>query len=186
MKVYDFDKTIYREDSTENFVFFLFKKYPKCFLDLPKIGVNSLLFLFKLIDKTSFKERLYSFFRHIDDIDSEIEIFVDENLHKIESWYLNQQEDDDLIISASPYFLVRAFLDRINVKYLIASNVDKHTGKYDGKNCYHEEKVKRYREMYGNLEIEEFYSDSLSDTPMAKISNKAFLVDKGKITDWKF
>ncbi|MGB4613660.1 MAG: haloacid dehalogenase-like hydrolase, partial [Erysipelotrichaceae bacterium] len=121
----------------------------------------------------------------IKDIDKELEIFVEENLHKIEPWYLNQQKEDDLVISASPYFLVKAFLDKIDVKHLIASNVDKNTGKYTGLNCYGEEKVKRYREVYNNKEIEEFYSDSLSDTPMAKISKNAFFVTRGKITNWK-
>ena len=87
-----------------------------------------MLFLFKIIDKTTFKERLYNFFRLIKDIDKELEIFVEENLHKIEPWYLNQQKEDDLVISASPYFLVKAFLDKIDVKHLIASNVDKKLG----------------------------------------------------------
>ena len=185
MNVYDFDETIYKKDSTRDFVFYLFKKYPICFIDLPKIGFNGLLFLFKIIDKTTFKERLYNFFRLIKDIDKELEIFVEENLHKIEPWYLNQQKEDDLVISASPYFLVKAFLDKIDVKHLIASNVDKNTGKYTGLNCYGEEKVKRYRDVYNNKEIEEFYSDSLSDTPMAKISKNAFFVIKGKITNWE-
>ncbi len=185
MNVYDFDKTIYKEDSTQNFVFYIFKKYPICLLDLPRIGLNGLLFLFKIIDKTTYKERLYKFFRFIKDIDKELEIFVSENIDKIEPWYLNQQKEDDLIISASPYFLVKSFLDRINVNNLIASKVDKKTGKYTGLNCYGEEKVKRYKLEYGDKVVDEFYSDSLSDTPMAKLSKKAFFIDNGKVTNWK-
>ena len=91
-----------------------------------------------------------------------------------------------MIISASPEFLVRKFLDKIEIKNLIASRVDKHTGKYTGLNCYHEEKVIRYKEIYNDTIVDEFYSDSLSDTPMAKLAKKAYFVSDGVVTDWKF
>ena len=39
-------------------------------------------------------------------------------------------------------------------------------------------------EKFKDCEIEEFYSDSKSDTPMAEISKKAFLVDGNKIYIW--
>ena len=66
---------------------------------------------------------------------------------------------------------------------LLASRVSPADGKYDGLNCYGEEKVSRFRAAYGNVEIDEFYSDSLSDLPLAKLANKAFKMKKGKIID---
>ena len=44
-----------------------------------------------------------------------------------------------------------------------------------------EEKVKRFYEIYPKEIIDEFYSDSYSDLPLANISKKAFLIKKGQI-----
>ena len=41
----------------------------------------------------------------------------------------NDKKDDDVIISASPEFLLKPICKKINIKYLIASNVDKNSRK---------------------------------------------------------
>ena len=69
---------------------------------------------------------------------------------------------------------------------LIASKVDCKSGKYSGINCHGKEKVRRFYEIFENGKIEEFYSDSYSDTPLAEISEKAFIVKKNDISEWKF
>ena len=40
--------------------------------------------------------------------------------------------------------------------------------------------------MFPNGKIEEFYSDSYSDTPLAEIAEKAYIVTGEELTDWKF
>ena len=67
---------------------------------------------------------------------------------------------------------------------LIATPMDKHSGKILGENCHDTEKVRRFREQYPDGHTERFYSDSLSDTPMAEIADEAFLVSKGKLSPW--
>ena len=47
------------------------------------------------------------------------------------------------------------------------------TGLYDGLNCHGEEKVRRMRELYPDAEIEQFYSDSLHDTPLARLARRS-------------
>ena len=47
---------------------------------------------------------------------------------------------DDVIISASPEILLTEICRRLGIKYLIASKVEKITGKYYGENCYGKEK----------------------------------------------
>ena len=71
--------------------------------------------------------------------------------------------------------------DRLGIR-LIATNMDKHTAKIDGLNCHSDEKVRRfYKEFPEDTVVENFYSDSLSDTPLAKLADKAYLiVDKGQ------
>ena len=90
-----------------------------------------------------------------------------------------------MIISASPTFLLEPICDKLNIKYLIASKVDKHTGRYTGLNCYGEEKIRRFNEIFSNSSIDNFYSDSLSDAPIASLAKHAFLVSNNSIKKWK-
>lgn len=184
MNAYDFDKTIYYYDSTKRFYFFLLKKYPKMALRGPAQLWAFIKYRLKITDKTAMKEVVYSAFRFVPDIDFEVERFWDVEIRNIKPWYLGQQRDDDVIISASPYFLLRPICDRLGIKHLIASEADKKTGKYTGKNCYGKEKVPRLKEYLGDTKMDRFYSDSRSDSPLAELADEAFLVTWDKIEKW--
>lgn len=184
MNAYDFDKTIYDGDSTVNFYFFCLKKQPQILKQLPRLTYNALKFLFHTINKTQFKEQFYKFLLHIDNVDGMINEFWDINIKKIKKFYIENQKDDDVIISASPYFLLKPICDRLGIKNLIASEVDKHTGKYTGLNCYGREKVERFKKLFDVKEIDEFYSDSYSDSPLACLAKKAYIVKKDKLSNW--
>ena len=67
----------------------------------------------------------------------------------------------------------------------MASEVDPHTGIYEGQNCHGQEKVRRFREVYPDQKVENFYSDSRSDTPMAKLAEHAWLVKGEKRRPWQ-
>ncbi len=186
MNVYDFDKTIYDGDSTADFYFFSLKRHKRILLLLPFLSCAFIKFyVFKRGTKTQFKETMYKFLRYCD-IDRDVEDFWNKNQNKIKKYYINQKLNDDVIISASPEFLLAPVCRRLKIKYLIASNVDKKSGKYSGINCHGEEKVRRFYEKFENGVIDEFYSDSRSDTPLAEISKKAFIVNKNKISEWRF
>ena len=47
--------------------------------------------------------------------------------------------------------------------------------------CYHENKVKVFRERYGDTRIEEFYTDSRNDQPLIDLAENAFLVKGDRI-----
>ncbi len=183
MNVYDFDKTIYDGDSTAHFILFCIKKQPSLLRYLPIQGFAFFRFLIKNVDKTTFKQTMYSFFQGIKDIDMYIAEFWQTHEKNLKPFYLNQKKADDVIISASPEFLLNPICDKLGVE-LMASKVDKKTGVYDGINCYGEEKVRRFYEKYENVQIDEFYSDSLSDSPLADISKQSFVVIKEKLIDW--
>lgn len=183
MNVYDFDKTIYRSDSTRDFIFWCFRHHPKTTLYIPRIGLASLkYYLFRVGTKTKFKERMYTFLKACD-TERDVERFWSEKICGIKPFYKKQHRDDDVIISASPEFLLKPLEDKLHIS-VIASKVDAHTGKYDGENCYHAEKVRRFYEKYPDGKIEEFYSDSYSDAPLAKISEKAYIVKGDELIDW--
>ena len=184
MNVYDFDKTIYKGDSTIDFYIYCLKKYPKIIFCLPRQLIAAIKYKFKIIDKTRFKEEFYCFLEKVSDIDQEIKCFWDKNGDRIKEWYKEKKQDDDVIISASPEFLLSEIFRRIGIRNLIASKVDKKTGKYIGINCYGKEKTERFYQEFSNGIIEEFYSDSYSDEPMAKLAKKSFIVSKNIIKKW--
>lgn len=185
MNVYDFDKTIYKDDSTVDFYFFSLKRHPSIALLLPSLLYAALLWSLGKINKTAFKERFYKFLTKIDDIDSELELFWDLHERKIKDFYKKTQKADDVIISASPEFLLKPICARLGIQYLFASRVDKKTGRYDGVNCWGEEKVNRFYSAFGkDAVIDEFYSDSLSDTPLSDISKKSYIVTGENRVPW--
>ena len=182
--VYDFDKTIYAGDSTLDFYFYALKKCPKILFQLPKQIFSMVLYLLRIYNKVQFKEKFYIFLRTILDVDALIDSFWEGNFYKIKGWYLEKNHDEDVIISASPEFLLEIPCRKLGVKLLIASRVNKNTGIYDGENCHGQEKVERLKKVYNDFKIEEFYSDSLSDLPLSKLANKSFMVKGRKITPW--
>ncbi len=184
VNVYDFDDTIYRGDSSRDFYFYCLFKYKKLFLLQPIVGFYSILFLLKIYPKTQFKEKVFSFLKWIPNIDDELKQFWDKHICNIKPFYENTKKADDIIISASPEFLLEPAIKLIGSPRLIASRIDKYTGKYDGLNCYGSEKVNRLKIQFPEVEIDEFYSDSRSDDPLAKLSQKAYLVIGDKLEKW--
>ena len=187
MNVFDFDKTIYDGDSTADFCLWLIRRYPSVSLDfISNLGVV-LRYKFGKISKTEMKQSLYKCFRRVPDMDKELVLFWDRHIKNIEKWYLDIKRDDDVIISASPEFLLTECCRRLGIKHLMASRVDRKTGKYDGLNCYGAEKPKRFDAYFGESErekIENFYSDSYSDAPLAVIAKKAYLIKNHTPTEW--
>ena len=186
MNVFDFDGTIYSGDSTFDFCKFCYKKHPGLIRFLPMQGIAGLGYLLKIIDKTRMKQVFYRFLGAID-AEALLPEFWATHKKNIFPWYPARQQPEDIVISASPEFLLEPICRELGIKTLMASRVDPKTGRYTGINCHGEEKVVRLKNQLGITHIDEFYSDSQSDLPLAKIADKAYLIDKeGRILDWKF
>lgn len=184
MNVYDFDKTIYDGDSTLDFYFFSLKKSPMLIRFLPIQIIGFIKYMFGMYSKLQFKEKFYSFLKGIKNVDSMVELFWNENQDKIKDWYLKSKEESDVIISASPEFLLNTICRRIGIKHLIASEVNKNTGICEGENCYGEEKVLRFKKYFEKGEIKKFYSDSLSDAPISLMASERYIVSGNNILPW--
>ena len=111
--------------------------------------------------------------------------FVHTHLDHVKEFYKKNHQENDMVISASPEFLIGRFCEAVGVKDYIASEVDIETGKLLSANCYGEEKVRRLEEDYGEVHIHQFYSDSLSDTPLATMAEEAYLVKGDEIKEWR-
>lgn len=184
MNIYDFDKTIYDGDSTAAFIKYCAKRYPKAYITIIPTLWAFFLYVLGVYTKTQFKEKMYRFLIYIPDAEKVAADFWESHEDGILEYYKKQHREDDIIISASPEFLLRPICKMLGVSRLIASQVDSRTGKYTGENCWGEEKVTRLKDKYGITECDEFYSDSFSDTPLAEIAGAAYIVRKNKLTPW--
>lgn len=186
MNIYDFDNTIYDGDSTADFYLFSLKRHKKIATLAPSLfGAVTKFYVFKKGTKTDFKQVMYRFLRYCD-IDRDIADFWETHQKNIKKFYIEQQQSDDVIISASPEFLLEPIIKKLNIKTLMASRVDKHSGIYDGINCHGKEKVRRFYEVFPDGKIDKFYSDSYSDTPLAEIADKAYIVKGEELSEWEF
>ena len=181
--VYDFDGTIYRGDSTADFFLYCVIHYPGVLGTFPGAVLTYLGMWLKIVEKTRAKERFYRFLTKLPDPQVAIADFWASHFDRIYPWYLQQKRSDDLIISASPTFLVQPAADRLGVA-LLASRVDWKTGKTTGLNCHGAEKAVRLAAAYPEDRILHFYSDAFSDQPLAALAQQAFLVRRGRIVPW--
>lgn len=187
MNCYDFDKTIYKSDSSVDFYKYCMLHYPKILRHLPaQIKAFVQFYVKHSISKTQMKEVFYHYFQDIPDMEEALADFWDRKVYKIKGFYLVQKDEEDVIISASPAFFLRPVCEGLGIRHLIASEVDPKTGQYLGENCHGEEKVTRFQAEFPEAVVEAFYSDSLSDTPMAKLAQKAYLVKGKELQAWPF
>jgi len=184
VNVYDFDGTLYAGDSTADFVTFLMCRHPALIAGLPAIGLAFLKLALKKTTKTVTKERLYSIFSQIPDMEGEVEAFWKTHRKNLKNWYQSTKKPDDLVISASPEFLVIPGCALLGIKRVMASRVDIRTGRYTGENCHGREKIVRLEAVYPGETVEDFYSDSHADDPLAGYAKRAFMVRGERLSPW--
>lgn len=183
MNVYDFDNTIYDGESIYDFFFFVLKKNPYLIIHIPKV-VNCLLkhkqnkiTIDKLIEVC---EKIVRDFlkNNKEDTDTIIENFWKKNKKKLKSEFIKKLTKEDVIITGCPNFL----MDYLNlpVREVIGTDYDIKEGKMKFL-CFGENKVKIFNERFPNEKINEFYTDSLSDSPLMQLANRGYLVKKNKI-----
>jgi len=187
MNVYDFDKTVFYPDSSCCFYLYCLRHRTRAVI---KTLPGALLAYAGYLaggkkDAKKLKEALFSYLNRIDNIELLVQEFWDANESGICAWYLEQKREDDLILSASPEFLLKPIAERLGVR-LMATPMNPYNGKIVGRNCHDEEKVRRFLEVYPSDSAEAFYSDSLSDTPMASLAEKAYLVSREGCIPWPF
>lgn len=184
MNVYDFDGTIYRGDSSVDLYVWLVKRHPKMLLKMPKILLGVISYLLKLKSKTAMKETIYSAFSYVNNMQEEVKLFWKSHYRNIYPYYSALKKEEDVIISASPYFSIKEACTLLGIKHYYASLVDINNGKYNGLNCHGKEKTKVFNKYYPHQDIDQFYSDSLSDTPLALMAKEAYLVKRGHLSKW--
>ncbi|MGN1208364.1 MAG: UbiA family prenyltransferase [Christensenellales bacterium] len=183
--LYDFDKTIFKKDSSFIFYFYLLSRKPWLFFHLIGLCFMKILNVFKIISIEKFKEYTFSIFKHFKNKEQVLQAFVQKNKNKFAKFYCEQKNVDDVICTASPEFLVKALMQTINKDAIVVgSKISFETLKYaDGeKNCKGANKIEMLKKHFKQQQIscQNAYSDSLSDIYMFDIAQNGFLIVNGK------
>lgn len=189
MRVFDFDNTIYDGESIfDIFLYFLKKDTGSVIKIAPKFIKD---FIRYKLDKITVEEAMQSYgdaFKKYcmkyDNIFEEFEKFWDLNQHKIKSFYPKLQREDDIVVSGCPECLLSIICKRIGIKHFIGSDIDPVKGEINHIN-YKDKKIIAFRKVYGDVIIDDFYTDSMADKPMMDISKNVFMVRDDKITQIK-
>ncbi len=188
MKVFDFDNTIYGGESVFDFAMFFVKRKKSFIKYVPNF--IKILFSYKMchMDISEFQKALEKyanpFLENQEYIKELVAEFWLQNIEKLYPNILKKIEKDDVIITASPDFLIDGIKDVLNTDHILCSKLDLEKGKISFLN-FRENKVKCFMEKYDEKKIEEFYTDSYNDKPLMDISKHVFLVHHGKLKKLK-
>ncbi|MBQ9921285.1 MAG: HAD family hydrolase [Clostridia bacterium] len=186
MRVLDFDNTIYDGESVLDFYLFSIKYNPRvlkyCFIVMYhtimyKFGKTTMETLEKVIRKHA-----SGYLSSFDNIDLVTNDFWDKYMKKIKPWYTPKK--DDIIITASFNITMDELFRRLELTESLCSMFNRNTMQAEYIN-FSANKPLKFREKFGNTEIDEFYTDSKFDIPMIEMSKKAYLVKKNNITQIK-
>lgn len=183
-KVFDFDNTLYRGESSVDFALFLIRSQPRIILWLPKIFLNLLKYKLCMVKKENMESQIDRFLQSClpdpDALRHLVRQFWKQHIHKLDTGIIRHITPDDVIITAGPSFLLQPIQKHLRTSHLICSEVDLANKKVMYLN-FSDRKAKRYRETHGNAPIEAFYTDSYNDRALMDIAKKVYLVRKGNI-----
>lgn len=180
---YDFDKTIYDGDSFMDFYKYCLLKRAYLLLYLP---FQLCLLLLTCYSRKYMKQTFASYLLFIGKKEKLIEGFWNKNMSKVKDFYFRQKRDDDIIISASPSFLLIPICKRIGIKNCIATNMDVRTGIIKGKNCRGMQKVIEFKKAFPEDSLLAYFGDSKSDLYMISFAKYGYYVKGHYITQIKW
>ncbi len=184
MNIYDFDGTIYDGDSGLDFLKYSLKRKPfRVISSLIKTFFKYLKYRREKIEFKEVKETLFSFVKHINNLDEYVKKFVDKHKKNIKKFYLNQKRKDDFVITASLDFYVKPLCHSVGIKRVVATKYDTSKGKIIGKNCKGQAKAEVLEKMF-TKKFDNLYTDSKNDEPIIKYANNTYIVNKNEIVKY--
>lgn len=194
--VFDLNQTFYNKSSKEEFYKFICTKRPKRIRYFFEMLYFTLLKNLNLIRQTEFKE---NFFNYLDELPPEkVEAYADEFWRREFPQNFNPEikqrlekakaEGQDIFCATGAFEVyVKPLFNLFPVDGFAGTvaKFDGETYKVQGKACKGEEKVNRLKEHYKDKEftITEAYSDK--EEELFEITEKPYLVKKGKLVYYK-
>ena len=119
VNLYDFDDTIYRGNAPYHFFKFCRKRGLIKTSHLLKIAIKFIQYKTKNITYTEMSEFIFSGLKDINNLEDLIQEFWVTHKKNIKSFYMEKKDrSNDIIISASPEFLIKPMADELKVKIL--------------------------------------------------------------------
>ncbi len=182
VKVFDFDNTIYRGESSVDFSFYMIRHNRKILRYIPTILLSLAGYKLVVLKKERLESIINNFFAGVlEGAESPLDFvkpFWDAHIHKLNRKILQLIEPEDVIISASPIFLLDGIREHLNTDRIIGTEVDLAQKKITWFN-FGDNKVKRYRTIYGDQKIDAFYTDSQNDKELMRVSREVYIVKNG-------
>lgn len=189
MNVYDFDETIYDGESSVQFVYYYLKYDPSVIKFVPLMIKMMARYNRGLATFDDFSKNYAHIFKDYFakksvDLEKLSKDFWDKHEGAIKPFYKKLQREDDVIITASPEFMMRDICDRIGVKNLVATDFDVKTGEVHTP-CFRESKIECFRKAFPDGVIDNFYTDSMNDQFLFPFAKHVFMVKGNKIKQIK-
>jgi putative flippase GtrA/phosphoserine phosphatase len=185
MNVYDFDGTIYDGDVSIDFFLFTLQTNKRSWLELPRIFISFLGYFLGRLTIEELKQAFFSLLKYLDDVDEHLEKFWRRHDSKIKQSFVHPAGELNVIITASPEFIVSPIYQRLGYSHLVGTIFDLKSFKILGNNCEGDEKVNRLKLLFPtSLKIKKFFSDSNKDRPLADIAEKTYYVKGSEILEW--
>lgn len=181
MNCYDFDKTIYKKDSSIAFFLFCMKKKPRLIFNFIKSIFYLILNKFGIMSTEKFKSHYFSFVKYLENVNDMVNLFWNQEIKNINEWYYRTKRNTDVICSASPEFILIPLFKKINSNAtIIATKIDLATGKIVGNNIKGEQKVEALKEHFNTniIEFNDVYTDSMSDLPILDLAQNKYIIGK--------
>ncbi len=183
MKVFDFDNTLYRGESSIDLSLFMIKKRKKILLYLPNIFWHLLKYKLCLVEKNKLESTINRYVRSIIRDEQEIfdlvQAFWEKNQSRLYPDMLELLDENSVILSAGPRFLLEGIQSRLRTRHLVCTEIDLKKKEILYFN-FGRNKVVRYHELYGDQTINRFYTDSYNDQAMIDLADEAYLVKNGE------
>lgn len=181
--IFDFDGTLTKKDTLFDFLKKTQSNYYLGYLLFIPLFVLAKL---KVLEAGKVKEKFIAFFlkgKTKQEIQKLANLYFQNSkdlFHEKAKLYLEdiKNHQEKYLVSASLDIWLEPFANYFNLKLICTKakflNDDTYSGKYDGSNCNHQEKVKRIKETIPLENFDEIYifGDTKGDLPMLKLATK--------------
>lgn len=179
MKVFDFDKTIYKRISSFEFALEAIKREPSLLKYSPIMLGTVIKYLTNTLDLDEITKAVEKNIKVVTDrkdlIDSiSLTFWNEDRLKRLNKDMISLVAPEDVICSSSPSFVIDGVRDYLPTKNIITTTLNFETGELFLNAM--ENKVKKIKELYPDGKIEVLFTDSYSDRPLMDIADQVILI----------
>ena len=180
VQLYDYDKTICSGDTGSAFWLYCLVRRPYILVLLPVQIASGICYRLGIFERFHSVCSIHCYLRLLR-AEPLAAKFAEKRIAKTYAYFLQRDRTKPTVVcSASPAFLLQPICDALGVDFLVATDVDPHTGVVRGKTCKAERKPEYLRAAHPDFVYDAVYSDSLRhDAPILRMGKTAFHVVHG-------